>query len=169
MSWEMVQNAAQAAWHVIKDGEPHQEISTHRANAVPAVDDWQDLGTGFYSPKKIRMTYEWPVNVPEFMGRYVYVDAEILLRFDYGATYKGGGAFIPSIWLEVPQAYTGWSWNLDIDVRFQPPTNANPGDRSRPIARIPVTVSGTVSTYEHRQHLEWGFTLYGNGSWVQDT
>jgi hypothetical protein len=35
--------------------------------------------------------------------------------------------------------------------------------------RIPVTVSGSVKTYEHEQHVEWGFTLYGNGDWSQDT
>ena len=169
MNWEVIQNTAKAAWTVIKDGEPSQEIGTSSANAVPLVDDWQSLVTGFYSPKSIRMDYEWPVNIPSWMGCYVYVDFTILLKWDYGARYTGGGAFIPSVWLEVPEAYDGWSWHTNIDVRFHPPTNANASDPSKPVARIPVTVSGSVKTYEHDQHVEWGFTLYGNGDWSKDS
>jgi hypothetical protein len=165
----MVKNAGEAAWAVIKDGEPSAEVATARANAVPQVDDWQNLTTGFYSPKSIRISYDWPVNIPSWFGSYVYVEFTILLKFDYGARYKGGGAFIPGIWVEVPNAYDGWSWHTNIDVRFQTPTNANAADPSRPIARIPVSVSGTVHTYEHHQRLEWGFTLYGNGAWSYDS
>jgi len=169
MSWEVIKNTAQGAWAVIKDGEPSQEIATASANAVPSVDDWQSLATGFYPPKSVWMSYSWPVNVPDWVGEYVYVEFTILLKWDYGATYKGGGAFINSIWLEVPNAYDAWSWHTNIDVRFHPPSNANASDPSKPIAKVPVTVAGTVKTYEHLQHLEWGFTLYGNGLWSRDT
>ena len=70
---------------------------------------------------------------------------------------------------QVPEAYDGWSWHTNIDVRFHPPTNANASDPGKPVARIRVTVSGSVKTYEHDQHVEWGFTLYGNGDWSNDT
>lgn len=81
MSWEMVKNAGQAAWAVIKDGEPSAEVATSTANAVPQVDDWQNLATGFYPPKSIRMSYNWPVNVPDWVGDYVYVEFTILLKW----------------------------------------------------------------------------------------
>ena len=169
MSWEAVQNTGKAFWHVIKDGDPSAEVRDSRANAVPQVADWQDLGTGFYSPKSVAMTYQWPVNIPDWFGKYLYVDAKVVLKWDYGATYKGGGAFIPDVWVEAPVAYAGWSWDLNVDVHFHPPTNANPGDRSRPIARIPCSVILTVETYEHSDRVEWGYTIYGNGAWSRDS
>ena len=34
MSWDMVKNAGQAAWAVIKDGDPSAEVATSSANAA---------------------------------------------------------------------------------------------------------------------------------------
>jgi hypothetical protein len=167
MSADIIQNVGKAAWAVIKDGEPSEEVGRSTANAVPQVDDWQSLETGFYPPKSISMKWSKPVAYP--WDDYVFVEFTILLKWDYGARYRGGGAYINGIWIEVPQAYDGWSWHTNIDVWFHAPSNANVGKKDAPIARIPVTVAGTVKTYEQSHHVEWGFTLYGNGSWTSDS
>jgi hypothetical protein len=52
---------------------------------------------------------------------------------------------------------------VDISMTVRNPTNA--GTVSAPIARVPVTIAGTVSTYEQTHHIEWGVTVFGNGAW----
>ena len=164
MSADIIQNVGKAAWTVIKDGEPSIDIKTATANAVPQVSDWQAL-SGTRGPMTTWMSWQKPVSWP--FDDYVFVEFRILLKFDYGATYRGGGAFIPNIFVEVPSCYAGWSWHVDIGLTVHNPTNA--GTTQAPIARVPVTISGTVSTYEQTHHVEWGFTLFGSGSWTRDT
>ena len=160
----MVQIMGKAAWTVIKDGEPSIDIKTARASVVPQVDDWQALA-GTRGPKTTWISWKKPVSWP--FQDYVFVEFEIRLKFDYGATYHGGGAFIPDIRVEVPHCYAGWSWNVDIGLVVHNASNA--GTTQAPIARVPVTISGSVSTYEQTHHVEWGYTLFGNGNWTLDT
>jgi hypothetical protein len=164
VSADIIQNVGKAAWAVIKDGEPSVDLATATANAVPQVDDWQTLA-GARGPMTTWVSWQKPVAWP--WDDYVFVDFKILLKFDYGATYRGGGAFIPNIWVEVPTCYVGWSWHVDIGLTFHNLTNS--GTTQAPIARIPVTISGTVKTYEQAHHVEWGFSLYGTGDWTRDT
>jgi hypothetical protein len=170
VSADVIQNAAKAAWAVIKDGEPSVEINGSTANAVPQVDDWQALAGTRGPMTPARIYWKKPVKWP--LDDYVFVEFTILLRFEYGATYRGAGLFIPNIWVEVPACYAGWSWDVNIGITVRNPSNANPtqpGMPPAPIARIPVTISGSVSTYEHFHHVEWGYTLFGNGYWQRDT
>jgi hypothetical protein len=159
MSADTIVNAAKAAWDVIKDGAASAEISSSSANAVPQVDDWQSL-TDTRGPNSYRMYYSrgfvWPFD------DYDHVQIEILLKWDFGARYKGGGAFIPNIWVEVPQCFVGFGWDANISLTAQNPTNA--GSAGAPHARIPVTIKGSVSSGAEFHHVEWGFVLFGNGS-----
>jgi len=160
MSADTIINGLEKAWQVIKDGEPSVEIASSTANAIPDVDDWQTLA-GAKGPGILRMGWQKPVAWP--LDDYVFVDFQILLKWDYGATYRGGGAYIPNLWIEVPTCYAGWSWDVDISMTVRNPTNA--GTVTAPIARVPVTIAGTVSTYEQTHHVEWGLTVFGNGAW----
>lgn len=159
MSADTVVNMAKFAWDVIKDGAASADIADSRANAVPQVDDWLSL-TGAQGPNVYSMKYSnsflWPLD------DYVHVQFEIQLKWDIGARYKGGGAFIPNIWLTVPECFVGWPWNVNISFSAQNPTNA--GDAGAPLARIPVTVKGTVSSGAELNHVEWGFILFGDGN-----
>ena len=159
MSADAVVNAAKLAWDVIKEGKPSADITGSTANAVPQVDNWQSL-TDARGPNSWRMTFTnsfiWPFD------DYDHCQLEILLKWDFGAHYQGGGAFIPNIWVEVPNCFVGFGWNANIAFQAQNPTNA--GSVTAPHARIPVTVKGTVSSGAELHHVEWGFVLFGNGT-----
>jgi hypothetical protein len=159
MSADTIINAAKAAWDVIKDGKPTAEIGDSTANAVPQVTDWMSLtdaqGPGVYRMYK-HVSFLWPLD------DYDHVQFAILLKWDYGARYKGGGAFIPNVWVEVPECFVGFPWDVNISLTAHNPTNA--GSASAPLARLPVTVKGTVSSGAELRHVEWGFILFGDGS-----
>jgi hypothetical protein len=159
MSADTIVNVAKFAWDIIKSGKASAEIADSRANAVPQVDDWQTL-TDVSGPNVKRMYYhrefKWPFD------DYDHVQLEILLKWDFGARYRGGGAFIPNIWFEVSQLFVGWPWDANISFTAQNPTNA--GKPGAPLARVPVTIKGTVSSGAVLEHVEWGFVLFGNGN-----
>lgn len=159
MSAETIVNVAKFAWDVIKDGKPTVDIGTFRANAVPQVDDWQALadtrGPNWYR-MKYHNSFMWPLD------DYDHVQFEIVLKWDFGARYHGGGAFIPNIWVEVPECFVGFPWSVNIGLTAQNPTNA--GEPGAPLARVPVTVKGTVGSGLELEHVEWGFVLFGNGT-----
>src|SRR3954452_13743232 len=131
MSADTIVNAAKFAWDVIKDGAPSADISNSTANAVPQVDDWQALSDA-KGPNSYRMhdhvDYVWPLD------DYEHVEFTILLKWDFGARYKGGGAFIPNVWVEVPECFVGFGWHVDIRLTAQHPTNA--GSATAPLARL---------------------------------
>lgn len=158
MSADTIVNVAKFAWDVIKDGRAAADITDSTANAVPQVADWQSL-TETRGPNVRRLSYWnsflWPLD------DYVHVEFEILLKWDFGARYRGGGAFIPNVWVDVPECFVGWPWYADISLTAHHPTNA--GDASRPVARIPVTVRGAAGSGASVDHIEWGFVLYGTG------
>jgi hypothetical protein len=160
MSADTIVNMAKLAWDVIKDGKPAVDISNSTANAVPQVDDWQTLTDTQSRPNVRRIYYHnsfmWPLD------DYDHVQFEILLKWDYGARYQGGGAFIPNIWIEVPQCFAGWPWDVNISLTAHHPTNT--GGSGAPHARIPVTISGTVSSGAEHHTVQWGYVLFGNGS-----
>jgi hypothetical protein len=160
MSADMIVNMAKGAWEVIKDGKPSTEITGSTANAVPQVDDWTSLESA-RGPLNATMGWTKWVGWPAPDHTYVYVDFKILLKWTYGATYKGGGLFIPNVWIEVPECYAGWSWDVNISLTTRNPENF--GTKAAPIARLPVTIRGSVSTYEQSHNVDWGVVVYGNG------
>src|ERR1700730_14252104 len=102
MSAESIVNTAKFVWDVIKDGKPAAEITTSTANAVPQVEDWLSLENA-RGPLRATMGWTKWVGWPAPDHTYVYVDFTILLKWTYGATYRGGGLFIPNVWIEVPE------------------------------------------------------------------
>lgn len=104
----------------------------------------------------------WPFD------NYLNVDIQIHLLFEYGATYNGGGLFIPNIYVEVPECFLGWNYNANIDIHVRNPDNDNTANPKAPIARIPVSVSGTYGNPFWSERIEWGFTLWGTGKWEEN-
>ena len=155
-------NAGHTAWRVIDRGAPAAAIACSTANAVPAVDDWQNLD-GAHGPIGIALRRwtrtHWPI--PDA----VTVDFTIVLRFEYGARYHGGGLFIPNLYVEVPDCHVGWRYDVDVDISVGAPDNANTAEA--PIARLPVSIHGVVFNDSWSDSVDWSLTLWGDGSWMR--
>jgi hypothetical protein len=162
MSATEVINAATSVWKIIEDGKPSSQINSSTANAVPKVDDWQNL-VGAKGPSRIKRRISNQVGWP--FDNYLNVDIQIHLMFEYGATYNGGGLFIPNIYVEVPECFLGWHYHADIDIHVHNPSNDNESNPRAPIAKVPVSVSGTYGNPFWSERIEWGYTLWGNGKW----
>jgi hypothetical protein len=157
-----VVNTAASVWKLIEDGKPTSQINSTTANAVPQVSDWQNL-VGSKGPTRLHRRRVNEVGWP--FDDYLNVDIQIDLLFEYGAAYYGGGLFIPNIYVEVPECFLGWHYSADIDIHVHNPSNDNSSNPKAPIAKVPVSISGTVSNPFWSSRIEWGFTLRGTGAW----
>jgi hypothetical protein len=162
MSAGDIVNMAETAWKIIEGGKPSSQINSSTANAVPDVDDWQSI-SGARGPKTIWMRRWNQVGWP--FDDYINVDFTINLRFEYGATYRGGGLFIPNIYVEVPECFVGWRYDVDIDIHVHNPSNGNESNPAAPVARVPVSISGTIGNDFWNDRVEWGVLLSGSGHW----
>jgi hypothetical protein len=158
MGADTIVNLAKAAWKVIEDGKPSIETTQSKGSAVPQVSDWQQMEHTL-GPMSARTTWEMAVNG---FPSYVWSDCKLNLKWDYGATYRGGGAFIPNVWVEVEEAYAGWSWHLDVDVRILDVTNF--GTKEAPIARVPVEFTFSLNTFERSDVSSIGVVIFGDGT-----
>jgi hypothetical protein len=153
-------NMAESTWKVIETGHPSAQIATSTANAVPAVADWQSL-SGARGPKRVWMQRENRVGWP--FDDHVNVGFTIEVNFEYGATYRGGGLFIPNIYVAVPECFVGWNYEVDVEIQVGRPTNAHTD--AAPIARLPVRICGAVTNPVWSSPIDWRVTLFGNGHW----
>ena len=155
MTWDMVKDTVQWAGQIIVAGKPAASLPKQMANAVPDVDDWQAL-TDARGPQ------ETPWNIVYTNGFGIdVVKVKLQLNFDYGARYKGGGAFITNVWVEVFQCDVKWGYSVDLSFSPQKPENA--ASFGQPThARLPCTVWGSVSTPFWTDNMQWGFTLFGD-------
>ena len=158
MSDDAVANIASAAWHVIESNKPSQSLATNTCNAVPAgIHDLSGL-TGAQGPNSVT----WGLTIENGFTIDV-VDIAFDLRWEYGARHNGGGAFIPNCYLYVPKCSVLWGYNVDVQLHVHNPSNA--GSESAPMARLPLTISGSVSSLLKTESLQWDFVLFGNGGY----
>jgi hypothetical protein len=99
--------------------------------------------------------YVWPFD------DYVHVEFDIVLKWQFGARYRNGGAFIPNLWIDVPECFVGLGWDANIGITVRNPTNV--GQPGAPLAALTVTIKGTVSSGLELYHVEWAFVCYGDG------
>lgn len=156
MSWDHVINAASSAWKIIQDGKPSMEVSTNNANAVPDVNDWQNL-TDAHGPTWVGRHLKWT----NYLGIDV-VDVHFKVFWEYGARYNGGGAFIPNCHITVLSCDVAWGFDFDLNMRVHNPTNA--GTATAPRARLPISISGSVSSPLTSRTLGWEYVLFGDGT-----
>jgi hypothetical protein len=158
MSDDAVSNIASAAWHVIESNKPSQSLATNTCNAVPTgIHDLNGL-TDAQGPNSVT----WSL-VMENAFTVDVVDIAFDLRWEYGARHKGGGAFIPNCYLYVPKCSVLWGFDVDVQLHVHNPTNA--GTDTAPIARLPLTISGSVSSLVKTESVQWDFVLFGNGGY----
>ncbi|RZU51567.1 hypothetical protein EV385_3397 [Krasilnikovia cinnamomea] len=154
-----VANVASAAWHVIESGKPSASLASNTCNAVPAgVADPISSLTGAQGPNRLT----WRLQMENAFGVEV-VDIAFDLRWEYGARHHGGGAFIPNCYLYVPRCSVLWGFDVDVQIHVHNPSNA--GTETAPIARLPLTVSGSVSSLVNSHSLQWDFQLFGDGNY----
>ncbi len=152
-------NTLDKVWKIIDDNKPTAEIATARANAVPHVGDWTSLA-GAQGPRETSWYAKMTNMLPESWGDIV-VDFDLRLRFTYGATYHGGGRYITNVWVDISEVYVAWFHSLDLHLIAKDPDNA--GTETAPLARIPITVSGKMTSPRTSIVLERGYMLYGDG------
>lgn len=156
MSWEHVINAAQLAWKVIEGGKPSSEITTNTCNAVPDVTDWHSL-TNAHGPTWVGRNLKYT----NYLGIDV-VDLQFRVNWEYGARYQNGGAYIPNCWVTVVKCDVAWGFDVNLNMRVHNPTNS--GTDTAPKARLPLTISGTVSSPFTSRTLSWDYILFGDGA-----
>lgn len=156
---DTIANIASAAWHVIESGKPSASLASNTCNAVPSgISDPVNSLTGAQGPN----SYRWRLRQENLMGIDV-IDVTFDLRWEYGARHNGGGAFIPNCYLYVPRCNVLWGFNVDVTLHVHNPTNA--GTDRAPIARLPLTISGSMSSPVQSRSLQWDFILFGDGSY----
>ena len=159
MSAAEIVNTLKDVWKIIEDNKPSAQLHTAQANAVPHVDDWTALA-GAQGPLQREYYVKMTNHLPESWGDIV-VDCDMHLYFTYGATYKGGGLYIPNIWIDVSDSYVAWFHKLELELIAKSPENA--GSATAPLARIPITISGKMESPTTSITVQAGFMLWGNG------
>jgi hypothetical protein len=152
-------NNGSTAWHVIEAGKPSASLASNACAAIPgdATDPWHDL-TDARGPN----TLVWQLSQTNEYGVDV-VDVAFGLRWEYGARFAGGGAYIPICYLYVPRCNIGWGYTLDVSLNVHDPVNA--GTDGAPVARLPLTMTGTVGSLLGSEPVRWDFTLDGDGAY----
>jgi hypothetical protein len=153
-----VLNVASAVWHVIESSKPSASLASNTCNAVP---------TGIGDPMHSLTHTQGPNSVPwSLVARNSFgdvVDIAFDLRWDFGARHDGRGAYIPNCYLYVPRCSVGWGFDVDVRIHVHPPTNV--GTERAPVARLPLTIGGAVSTMVAVRPVQWDFVLFGDGSY----
>ncbi|MEP7203818.1 MAG: hypothetical protein ABI894_14475 [Ilumatobacteraceae bacterium] len=159
MSAAEIVNTLEKAWKIIDDNKPSSQITSARANAVPKVEDWTTVA-GAMGPRETRWYRKMTNSLPVSWGDIV-IDFEIILRYTYGATYRGGGRYITNIWIDVADSYVSWFHSLELTLEAKDPENA--GSASAPLARIPISIRGKMESPKANITLQKGFMIYGDG------
>ncbi len=152
---DMVVNTGAEAWYVVESGKPSTELDQSYCSALPQLDDWTALSAGQGANRIL-----WRLRYTNALGLDVVL-ASFELKWEYGARSGGSGAFIPSCWLQVPHCDVLWGYSADIALHAHQPSMA--GTENAPVARLPVTISGSVTTPFWTDPVRWDYTLFGDG------
>jgi hypothetical protein len=161
MGADSIINTLKEAWTLIKDNQPTAEIASTTCNAVPHVDDWQDLGNPS-APTPVATRVIKNISPLGFTN----VDCVLNLVYQYGATYKGGGAFIPALWIEVDHCDVALLFNLNVSLHVISVANANPGTSS-PIAQLTVQITEHVTNHLGSSTKSANYMVFGDGRQAQ--
>ncbi len=150
-------NIASTAWHVVESNKPSASLAVEHCNAVPA---------GMSDPVSSLTAAQGPNRLVWRLTRQNYLDWDVVdiafdLRWEFGARHKGGGAYIPNCYLYVPHCNVLWGQTVNIQIHVHNPSNA--GTETAPVARLPLTISGSVSNMLQSETVQWDFVLFGDG------
>jgi hypothetical protein len=153
--WGVIEKAGEFAWTVLKDGKPTAEAHSAHFRAVPQGVDFTQLENA--------QNGTWSV---EFWSTNLYgvrvVDLKATVHFEYGATYKGGGAFLPSIMVEAAHVSVLWGFSLDFEAHFGDPTNVSQ-EHNKPIAAVQLNLVAKISSFLKTEVLTVPVEIRGDG------
>jgi hypothetical protein len=136
--WSAIEKAGETFWTVLKDGKPTAEAHSDHFRAVPQGVDFTQLENAQLGTWDVEF---WATNL--YQVRVVELKATV--HFEYGATYNGGGAFLPSIMVDPTHVSVLWGFGADLDVKFGDPTNV--GEHNKPIAAVELALTFKVSGF----------------------
>ena len=151
-----IANIASASWRLVESGKPSASLVSNACTALPAGDPY--AVTAPQGPNSV----VWRLRKSNGFGLDV-VDVLFDLRWEFGARYRGGGAYIPNCYLNVPRCNVLWGFTVDVHIAVHNPVDG--GDGGAPLACLPLTVSGTVTSLVGAEPVQWDFVLYGDGSY----
>lgn len=163
-----VTNAIKDAWWLVEKSESVVNINADQANAVPDGADWATDLTGAAGPnyKDITYTSSWYIWNPFGDDHESSTSITMRVFWMYGAKYRGGGAFIPTAWVDVVSLDPGYNNDIDIKVTVGNPSNV--GSDTAPIAALPLSITVKEDSMVPGQDNQETYTvmLYGTGHGV---
>jgi hypothetical protein len=156
MGWEEIQNTGKALIEILKDNAPTSDIASATCNAVPKVEDWQNLGGGSPQAAKGRT-----ICCMSPLG-FTNVKCDIVINYQYGATYKGGGAFIPACWISLP-AGAEVALMYHVEAKMNVISLGNVGSGNRPIAQLTVQLVSRWWNLTNSYPETRNYDLFGDG------
>jgi hypothetical protein len=148
-------------WDIMKDNVPQLDHNTMLASAIPGGADWSQLSPAAgTNVKVINYKTEWDWGISE-------TETTVTLKMGvaYGARFRGGGAFIPSVFAWVDSADVGWG--NDLTITFQPGNPYLEGTDTAPYAVLPVSFEFRETSPTDDSHETYTFLLYGYGPMVR--
>lgn len=161
MGAETIVNTLSKAWDIIKEMEPHADVASNSCNAVPEVHDWTDLHEGHYNAAAWRHIKVVGIIDSLLNDGLSYVDVLYHLSYSFGASYKGGGAYIPNCSVNVERCHVEIPFNVNVKLTVLETNNA--GTHKAPIAHLRVKLSETWTNHLASEARTRIYNLYGDG------
>jgi hypothetical protein len=153
-------NTKDTRWNIILDNVVSSDnLGSKFANAVPAHADESKL-LDSHGPNVQRISYQRRHKHP--VDDHPSVEFAIDLKWTYGARYKGGGAYIPKVWTEVPMHNVGAGWHVNIRALCAELPYIE--HEKAPVAMLPLFILGEVIVKDVIQLVEWNIMIYGDGN-----
>jgi hypothetical protein len=153
-------NTADTHWDIIANNETSDDNEFNKqANAIPEGADPGHLFDA-QGPNIIRIHYHREYNYP--VDEHHPVDFAIQVKWMYGATYKGGGAFIQNVGTAVSGRSIHLPWHVNLKAVIGTPPHKE--HVKAPIAELPLSIVGEVNVGKETHLVGWEITLHGDGN-----
>ncbi|MGH9187209.1 MAG: hypothetical protein ACRD0U_15560 [Acidimicrobiales bacterium] len=156
-----VDNVLKDRWSLVEKSEQVVDVDSDLANAVPAGSDWATDLIGAEGPNYKELTYTSGWRTSSAGDATTTVTMRVFWL--YGAKYRGGGAYIPTAWVQATAIEPALENNVDISVSVGQPTNA--GTETAPIAVLPLSIAIREDPMVPgcETHQTYSVVLYGTG------
>lgn len=148
-------NTGKFAWQIIQANRPVVNTDSDYVNAIPVGTTWGDLDQAAGTND-----IEWVWKGPGIVLRDF--EYHMQLSWSYGATYRGGGAYIPNA-VVTPLSHNVGPGGYQINVSVRIGNIENAGTPTAKVPMIPIDVSLAYTNWI------WGgggtnrFVIYGDG------
>ncbi len=156
MSWDNIINPGSSQWRIVERDRPSADLTSSACHGLPDVADWQNMSAPLGTFKKTGF-----VDKADKYGTTV-VQIEWSLEAEYGSRYRGGGAFIRTCWITVPNYFVGFGYDVQLAARVEDPQNK--GTSTAPVALLRVHVEGTVKSPYTSETVHSLVALRGDGA-----